>query len=422
MNIITALNNPNINKKLKEKTDFNIIGNDIQYQEGIIEMLEKNENINVLIISQILPGDIDFIALINKIISLNNNIKIIVILNNKSEEIKNILISKGIFNIFYNNEITIEELIKIINKINENNKNMEINNEIIELKKIILEKDNNKKNKIKNNYLIKKNNNKLIFLKNRKIIKLIIKTKKYIKKIFNKNKINNKNKKTISVIGPGGVGKSSFCTLFSKIIKNKKILIIDFDILNSSINSIFNVKKFPKNIDENNYKNNINNLIININKNIDLLCATHILVNEDYKNLKENFINYLKILKNKYDLIIIDNSSECFFKYTKTLLNKSDLIIFLVEPNLTELKKSKNLLNIYINNWKIKKEKFNIIFNKTNKNSIYDEILKTLFSDFNILGKIKINIDYNLIINKNIKLINKKIKNDYKNIINKLNI
>ena len=212
-------------------------------------------------------------------------------------------------------------------------------------------------------------------------------------------------------------GKSSFCTIFGKLIKNKKILIIDFDILNSSINSIFNVKKFPKEINENNYKNNINNLIININKNIDLLCATHILVNEDYKELKNVFINYLKVLKNKYDLIIIDNSSECFFQYTKQLLDKSDLIIFLVEPNLIELKKSKNLLNIYINNWKIKKEKINIIFNKTNKNSIYDKILNTLFSEFNILGKIKINIDYNLIINRNIKFINSKIKKDYLKII-----
>ena len=217
-------------------------------------------------------------------------------------------------------------------------------------------------------------------------------------------------------------GKSSFCTIFAKLINNKKILIIDFDILNSSINSIFNVKKFPKKINENNYKNNNNNLIININKNIDLLCATHILVNEDYKELKNHFINYLKELKNKYDLIIIDNSSECFFKYTKTLLNNSDLIIFLVEPNLIELKKSRNLLNIYINNWKIKKEKINIVFNKTNKNSIYMGILKTLFSDFNILGKIKINISYNLIINKNIKNINKNIKKDYKEIIEKLNI
>ena len=165
---------------------------------------------------------------------------------------------------------------------------------------------------------------------------------------------------------------------------------------------------------------NLNNLIIKINKNINLLCATKILVDEKYRKIKEEFFIQLNKLKNKYDLIIIDNSSECFFEYTREILNKSDLILFMLEPNLIDLKKSKNLLNIYINKWKIKKEKINIIFNKTNKNSITEEVLKTLFSDFNILGKIKINNNYNLIINRNIKLINKKIKKDYLKIIEKL--
>ena len=67
MNIITALNNPNLKKKLKEKTSFNIIGNDIQYQEGILEMLQKNEEIDLIIISELLPGEINFKELIYKI-------------------------------------------------------------------------------------------------------------------------------------------------------------------------------------------------------------------------------------------------------------------------------------------------------------------------------------------------------------------
>ena len=406
MNILNALKNPNINKKLKEKTDFNIIGNDIQYQEGILEMLQKNEEINLIIISELLPGEMDFKELIYKIKNINKNIEIIVFLNSEDEELKNYLIAKGVFNIFKNNEITVEKLIEIINKKNINKKEIEINEEIKELKKIILEKENNKSNyKITN--LFKKFNN----------IKPICK----IKNKFKKNKIINNEKQIISVVGPFGVGKSSFCSLFAKLIKNKKILIIDFDILNSSINSIFNVKVYPKKIKEKNTPN-INNLIIKYCKNINLLCATKILVDKEYKKIKDSFLIALKELKKEYDLIIIDNSSECFFEYTRAILNVSDSVLFLTEPNLTELKKSKNLLEIYINNWNIKKEKINIIFSKTNKHSIYDKILNTLFSDFNILGKIKINIDYNLIINKNIKFINKKIKKDYLNIIEKIKI
>lgn len=402
MNIITALNNPRLSKKIKEKTNFSIIGTDIQYKEGIIEMLEKNGEIEMAIISENLPGESSFKELIEKIKAINKNIELIVILKEEKEDLKNYLITKGVFDIYLNNKISIEELIEKINEKNKIKKEMEINEEIKQLKKIILEK--NKKN----------TNIKIIKNKLNNIIKKINKNKK-----VKKEKIN---KKIISVIGTGGVGKSSFCTIFAKLFNNKRILIIDFDILNSSINSIFGIKKKP--IKKNNIKfnNNIKNLIVKVDKKIDMLCATKILVDEKYKKIKEEFSNILLELKNKYDLIIIDNSSECFFEYTKEILNKSDTIFFLVEPNVIELKKSRNLLDIYINKWKIKKEKINIIFNKININSIDDKILKTIFSDFKILGKIKININYNLIINRNFKFINKKIKKDYLKIIKNCNL
>ena len=402
MNIITALNNPRLSKKIKEKTNFSIIGTDIQYKEGIIEMLEKNGEIEIAIISENLPGESSFKELIEKIKAINKNIELIVILKEEKEDLKNYLIAKGIFDVYLNNEISIEELIEKINEKNKIKKEMEINEEIKQLKKIILEK--NKKN----------TNIKIIKNKLNNIIKKINKNKK-----VKKEKIN---KKIISVIGTGGVGKSSFCTIFAKLFNNKKILIIDFDILNSSINSIFGIKK--KRTKNNNIKfnNDIKKLIVKVDKNIEMLCATKILVDEKYKRIKEEFSNVLLELRSKYDLIIIDNSSECFFEYTKEILNKSDDIFFLVEPNIIELKKSRNLLDIYINKWKIKKEKINIIFNKININSIDDKILKTIFSDFKILGKIKININYNLIINRNFKFINKKIKKDYLKIIKNCNL
>ena len=71
-------------------------------------------------------------------------------------------------------------------------------------------------------------------------------------------------------------------------------------------------------------------------------------------------------LKQYYDLIIIDTSSECFFDYTKNILNESDTILFLLEANLSEIKKSNNLLKIYIKQWKIEKEK-NLIKGKMEK-------------------------------------------------------
>ena len=399
MKIITALENPKTNEKLKKETDFEIIGNDIQYQEGVIEILEKNKEINLIIISELLPGQIGFKKVIEKIKLINKNIEMIAILKKENEELKNYLISKGVFNIFYNNKITINELINTINNIYKLKKENEINEEIKNLKKIILENNNKKilnKNKINKKYLKIKN--------------------KILNKINSKNKIklkNNKNK-IISIVGTNGIGKSIFSSILAKLIINKKILLIDFDIFNQSINSIFNVKKINK--------NNSNNLILKVNKNIDLLCAVDFLFDENFKVEKNKIKKLLDEYLNKYDLIIIDTTSECFFDYTKEILEKSDLIIFLAGGNLTELKKSKKLLDIYINKWKINKEKINIIFNKEDKNSVDNKILKLLFSDFNILEKIKLENKFDLAINNNLKTIDKKIKKKFRKIIQNCNL
>lgn len=412
MKIITALENPKTNEKLKEETNFEVIGNDIQYQEGVIEILNKNPEIDLIIISELLTGQVGFKELIENIKVINKKIEIIAILKSENEEIKNYLISKGVFNIFYNNKITNSELINTINNINNTKKEIEINEEIKKLKKIILEKNNSNK-KILNKEIVSKN-----YFKIKSIIlgKINLENKK--EKIGNKNKI-------ISIVGTNGIGKSIFSSLLAKTIKNKKILLIDFDIFNQSINSIFNVKRKNTKKEKrqiNKTKNNINNLIIKVNKNIDLICATNILFDEKYKIEKNKIKIFLEELSSKYDLIIIDTTSECFFDYTKEILEKTDLIIFLTQANLIELKKSKNLLDIYINKWKINRQKFNIVFNKNNINAVDDKILKTIFSDFKIIGKIKTNKNFDLIINNNLKNIDKKIKKKFEGIIKKINL
>lgn len=405
MNIVTALQNPEINKNIKEKTKYNIITNDIQYQEGIIEVLEKNEEINLIIISELLPGNMEFKELINKIKEINKNIEIIVILENKNNKLKEFLIQKNINSIFYNNQITIDELINIINEKEKTTNQLEINKEIKLLKEIILE----------NNKSINKKTEKIKIindLKN-KIKKEINKVKEKLLK-NNREKIREKNKtKIISIVGTPGVGKSIFISLFSKNIKNKKILIIDFDIYNKSIDLIFgyNMQK-EKNI-------------LKINNNIDLLSKVEMFfVENNYNNYieKNKIKNILNKFSKKYDLIIIDNTSEYSCEYTKEILKNSDEIIFLTDANLIELNKTKKMLEKYINKWQIKKEKTNIVFNKINVNSINNKILKNLFSDFNILGKINFSDKYNLIINNNLKIVNKKINKEYLNIIKKLNL
>lgn len=399
MRILTALQNPEINKILKEQTNYNVVENDIQYQEGIIEILEKNNKINLIIISELLPGNIGIKETINKIKEFNSDIEIIVILENKNSKIKEFLIQKNIKSIFYNNQITIDELINNIKQKEEKTSQIEINKEIEILKEMILENKKNTKSKT----------NKIEKIKI-KIKKEIIKLKKIILRKTEET-INRKNA-IISIVGAAGVGKSVFISLFSKNIKNKKILIIDFDIFNKSLDLIFGYDAQKQK----------EKTIIKISNNIDLLSKIEIFFAENNYLEKNKIKNILNNFSKKYDLIIIDNTSEYSCNYTKEILINSDEIIFLTDANLIELNKTKKILEKYINKWKIKKEKIKVVFNKININSINSKILKNLFSDFKILGKINFSNKYNLIINNNLKILNKKINKEYLSIIKKLKL
>lgn len=392
--IITALAEPQLNNELKKEKDFIVIGKDIQYQEGVIEILETEKEVDFLIISEALPGNEKIESLIEKIKQINNEVNIVIILENKKEELEKNLYSKNVYLILYN-KIEIKEIIKLI-KNKKEDENEKIKKEINDLKKIIIEQNSkNKQNK-----------------------------KQKIKEV----KELNSQKEIICILGSGGVGKSIFTVNLTKslIYSKKKILIIDFDILNNSLHTILGVKKYSekisKKIKENNLikdKIGLKELKIKINKRIDLISGINLLFDSKYKINNIQFNNLFNDVKKFYDVIIIDTSSECFFNYTKDIIKKSNINIFIVEPNLLEIQKSKNILKIYKEEWDIDNNKINILFNKFNKNSIDINILKIIFSEYNIIGKIDINNKYNLIINKNANKIDKNIKKEYLKIIEK---
>lgn len=392
--IITALAEPQLNNELKKEKDFIVIGKDIQYQEGVIEILETEKEVDFLIISEALPGNEKIENLIEKIKQINNEVNIVIILENKKEELEKNLYSKNVYLILYN-KIEIKEIIKLI-KNKKEDENEKIKKEINDLKKIIIEQNSkNKQNK-----------------------------KQKIKEV----KELNSQKEIICILGSGGVGKSIFTVNLAKslIYSKKKILIIDFDILNNSLHTILGVKKYSEKISKKIKENNLikdkiclKELKIKINKRIDLISGINLLFDSKYKINNIQFNNLFNDVKKFYDVIIIDTSSECFFNYTKDIIKKSNINIFIVEPNLLEIQKSKNNLKIYKEEWNIDNNKINILFNKFNKNSIDINILKIIFSEYNIIGKIDINNKYNLIINKNANKIDKNIKKEYLKIIEK---
>ena len=407
--ILTAIGNEKINNELNKIENFKVISNDIQYKEGIIEILEDIQDIDFIILNSLLPGEINLIELIKQINLLNEKVKLIIFIEKNNPEIDKLLSDKKIYRILYNNEIEIEDLVDII-KDSEIINNEELKEEINKLKNIILEKENNNKFNKRISKLFKINNIKKIF-------NIKIKEKFLPQNANNKEKNNNtiltrgdikfekeniKNKKVISITGPPSVGKSIFSINFAKINSyensENKILIIDADVINSSIHIILGLQKNS----------------IKINKKIDFITLNINNVNSFTEIIEKN--------EKKYDLIIIDTSS-CneLLELNKQIIEISSLNLFISDTNLLEINKSIKLLEKYINKLKINKNRFQIIFNKYNKESIDFNLLKNIFSEFNIIGCLKYSEQYNNFINKNntSNLINNKIKNEYYK-INKL--
>lgn len=364
--IITAMNNPKINDELKNEKNIELICKDIFYKEGILEILENEININYIIINSELPGEIKLNNLIEKILEKNEKIKIIILIkkenknnfykiNNNKKNIKknNIEIikdikNKNIIRIFYNNEIKIEQL-KKYNQIKNNNEN----------KKEI----NNKKLKSKT----------IIFLGERQVGKSII--------ILGITKNLEKNNKKILLIELNKK-ESDLLFMLSKNENNKE---------NTNLKiKEQKIKKYKKTNKNYFYKKNIKiiqNLIVNINKNTDII---------SYKKIIN--LNIIKKLEKKYDYIFIEIDSEKNNFKNKKLIKNIDKKILIIRSNILGIKNAKKIID------KNKINRYKIIINNYNNYSIDKNIIKNIFKENKIISKIKYNQEYDEIINNNFKI------------------
>ena len=397
--VLTAMNNPDFNNKLKKEKNIEIICKDIQYKDAIIELLNnKNSFVNIIIINQKIPGEINDEILIKKIKEINKKIKIIYILEKQNKNLEFELRKNNINYIYYKDEITIIKIIKIINKLNNNlNSNLKINEKSFEKSKI---KNSIRKNKEKNKKIyIKKYIKKIIYIKN-KILKNIKNNYFKNKKIKNQLKKNillkNKNK-IITFSGLDNIEKINYIINLTTIIKNKKILIVDFDMKNQNIFSKFNLKKYSNKINNliknnskkelekiiNKSKDFINYFLIKINNNNNLISGLNLLSNFfnkfDNKKADQFFHNFFNQINNNYDLILINIGSKNNSQINNIIYKKSDLNIFILNNNFLEIKKSKKYLEKNIKN-KLIKNKFKLILINKNKKCIYIKIINKIFN------------------------------------------
>ncbi len=387
--IITAINNPKLNEELKKEKNFEVIGKDIQYTEAIIELLEKNSMVDLIIISEEVPGEIKIENLIKKIRKINDKIKIIYILEKENSELEKILIRNKIKDIYYNNKINLKELINIINK-----KEINMEEEIIKLRKIIDEKNQlNNKRKIKN----KKN-----ILTDKKIIN-----------------------KTITISGNNKSGKSTIAFIMAQILANEnyKVLLVDGDLEKQDLSVIIKSTQKENIISKkliNFNKKKEENQLLKLNKNLYFLSGIKNSEKEEIK-IYHKIINFLKQEKEEYNFIIIDLSKNNLKKINKNIVEKSDINFVLMEANLLGLREVKSLIKVYKEQWKIPIKNLVVIMNKKNFLSMNKELIFKIFPPKIKIYEIKENKNFSFLINNlNTKIFllkNKKIKKQFDKII-----
>lgn len=356
MKILTAMGNPELNMKMQEYEEFEIISKDIQYKEGILEILEDKKEVDILILTNNILGELDFKELINKIIKIKNNLKIIVFLDKEDEKIEQYLNSKNIYKIYFLNKINFDLFIKDFFKNSQKN-NFKIAQEIQEFKGLIYEN----------------------------------------KKIKENKKLNLKNCKTkiISITGNYNSGKTVFSYIFSNYISNKnyRVLIIDMNLENNDLESIL-IRKVKKHLKNNLKILNFNFIIKKIKNN--LFCSIN--MKNELNKLNELEVYKIKEIFTKvnldYDIILIDTQSNIKNLFIEKILKISDKIIFLSEENLFEVQKMEDNLEIISHDIKIKNDKIKVILNKTNEYKILDY-------DTKIIGRIPYNSLYTKLINNN---------------------
>ncbi len=186
----------------------------------------------------------------------------------------------------------------------------------------------------------------------------------------------------------GGVGKTTFLLNLAVAFKDKRVLIVDFDLSGSAIAASLN-KEFKYDLfdlfDDVEHKrfNQLGEYVVKYNDQIDFIAAPK----DPRKSLKLN-INLLNLVfyqfKVKYDIILIDTNHN-IDKTNLLIMDLVNQIIFLTTPNLIDLKNLRTMLNIYKN---MEKTNYKIVLNRA-KDKHKDD-----YDDTEVRALLNHNIDY----------------------------
>ncbi len=379
--LLTAMGNETLNRELLKYAKYDLLERDLFYQEAVLDAI-TDEKFDVLIVSSLLQGELEFYDFIVKTKRVDSAMRIIVVADESDDFFKRKLNDLGIVDIFLDSNVSISEIIDSIDREEPLTTKIDFENKINSIK--VSEES-------KVNYISENEINKNSFV---------------VEKVTQKQEV-------IVFNGTNGSGKTTIAGNFSKILAKKtssKILLIDLDTFSGNMDEIFDISKIPMNVDlmmdldkkcglnyavelisKNRFDSNVfDELVIQadgvdvLTGNTSLYFCQNVLNETHYKTI-------LNIAKEKYDFIIIDTSSNIFLDSVKWAIQEANRVFFITENNYISMKKASQLIEIYTNNWKVWKNKINIIINKEKNSGIDLDIVGKIFSDYQVLGSIRDN-------------------------------
>ena len=378
--ILTAMGNENLNRELMKFVKYDLNEKDLFYQEAVTDILAE-EKYDVFIVSSLLQGQLEFCEFIEKVRKIDSLMRIIIVSDEIEDVFKRKMSEFNIVDLFVDSNVSIKDIVDAIDR------EEPLKNRYMVDKRVL----SSKVEEVKREY-------NDIALKKEKMNSVIL------EEVTQKQEV-------IVVNGINGAGKSTVAANISRILAKKtssKILLIDLDTLNGNLDEILDIHKVPQNVDlliDNDKKCGLNYAVELISKNrfdvnvfdelviksgdVDILTGNTSLY-YCQNVLSEFYYNtILNCAKEKYDFIVIDSSSNVFLDSTKWALQQANRVFFVTENNYVSMKKAMQLIEVYTNNWRIWKDKIEIIVNKFRSTGIEIEVIKKIFDDYKVIGKIK---------------------------------